>query len=303
MSQARTPTKPPKRGATAPTSQTPTGSRGAKAGRNAEDGDADKDDDVRRDMTDELDRERKTSDADSSSGAVPESEAEREIPDPVPPRSPSPAAAPRARPSVFRAAGRVGKFDSNSIRIAHVQLTTRGEPNANPSPALYMSGYGLAGLFESFASTAKNDAVEKRNSLRTIWNGAFRTNRLLSKLTNCAASGTFQYCCHPDDADKHTMRDKIFPLWSWVGFRGARRKTDANRQQDMITDTANEVKRIVAWFENSNKNANALTCEFGTLSAEQESWNVFVREKNALRGRRDPKKATALESMACFDLD
>ena len=254
-------------------------------------------------MTDELDLERKTGDADASGGAVPESEAEREIPVPDPPRSPSPAAASRARPAVFRAAGRVGRFDSNSIRIAHVQLTTRGEPNANPSPALYMSGYGLADLFESFASTATNDAVEKRMSLRTIWNGALRTDRFLCTLTNCAALGTFQYCCHPDDADKHTMRDKIFPQWSWVGFRGARRKNDANGKQDMITDTANEVKRIVAWFENPNKNANALTCEFGVLSVEQESWNVFVREKNALRGGRDPKKATALASMACFDLD
>ena len=73
--------------------------------------------------------------------------------------------------------------------------------------------------------------------------------------------------------------------------------------QNSITDAANEVKRIVAWFQNTNKNANALTCEFGVLSVEQESWNVFVREKNALRGGRDPKKATALASMACFDLD
>ena len=176
---------------------------------------------------------------------------------------------------------------------------TRGEPNANPSPALYMSGYGLADLFESFASTATNDAVEKRKSLRTIWNGASRTDRILCTLTNCAASGTFQYCCHPDDADKHTMRDKIFPQWSWVGFRGARRKNDANGTQDTITDTANEVKRIVSWFENTTKNANGLTCEFGDLSVEQGSWNVFVREKNALRGGRDPKKATALASMAC----
>ena len=71
----------------------------------------------------------------------------------------------------------------------------------------------------------------------------------------------------------------------------------------MITDTANEAKRIVRWFENMDKNTNALSCEFGCLSAEQDSWNVFVREKNALRGGRDPKKATALATMACFDLD
>ena len=99
------------------------------------------------------------------------------------------------------------------------------------------------------------------------------------------------------------MRDKIFPEWSWVGFRGARRKNEVTGSQDAITDTANEVKRIVRWFQNTDKNANALTCEFGCLSAEQESWNVFVREKNALRGGRDPKKATALASVACFDLD
>ena len=112
-----------------------------KAARSADDSGADKDeDDVRRDMTDKLDLERKTSDADSSGGAVTETEAEREIPVPEPPRSPSPAAASRARPAVFRAAGRVGRFDSNSIRIAHVQLTTRGEPNANPSPALTCPG-------------------------------------------------------------------------------------------------------------------------------------------------------------------
>ena len=48
---------------------------------------------------------------------------------------------------------------------------------------------------------------------------------------------------------------------------------------------------------------NGLTCAFGDLSAEQADWNVFVREKNALRGGRDPKKATALDSMASFDLD
>jgi hypothetical protein len=71
----------------------------------------------------------------------------------------------------------------------------------------------------------------------------------------------------------------------------------------MITDTANEVKRIVRWFENTHKNTNAFTCEFGCLAVEKESWNVFVREKNALRGGRDPKKAAALASIACFDLD
>jgi len=135
--------------------------------RSADGGGRDKDDDdVRRDMTEELDREPTTSDADAPSGAVSEGDAEGDMPAPDPPRAPSPAAVSRARPAVFRAAGRVGKFDSNSIRIANVQLTTRGEPNANPSPALYMSGYGLADLFESFASTATNDAVEKRNSLR-----------------------------------------------------------------------------------------------------------------------------------------
>ena len=65
MSQARTPTKPAKRAAAAPTSHTPTGSRGAKAARNADERVGDKDDDdVRRDMTDELELERKTSDAD-----------------------------------------------------------------------------------------------------------------------------------------------------------------------------------------------------------------------------------------------
>jgi len=251
-------------------------------------------------MTGELDNETKTSDAE---GAVAESEAERVSPAPDPPRQSAPPAASRAYPTVFRAAGRVGRVDSSSIRIAHVVLMTRGEPNANPSPALFMSGYGLADLFESFASTASNDAVDKRKSLRTIWNGASRTDRTLFTLTNCAASGTFQYCCHPDDADKHTMRDKIFPQWSWVGFRGARRKNDANGKQGTITDTANEVKRIVSWFENTTKNANGLTCEFGKLSVEQMEWNVFVREKNVLRGGRDPKKATALESMASFDLD
>ena len=305
MSQARTPTKQPaKRGAAASTSQTPTGSRGAKAARNADGGVDDKDeDDVRRDMTQELDREPTTGDADAPSESVSEGEVERETPAPDPPRSPSPAAASRARPAVFRAAGRVGQLDSNSIRIANVQLTTRGEPNANPSPALYMSGYGLTDLFESFASTATNDAVEKRNSLRTIWNGALRTDQLLRTLTNCASLGTFQYCCHPQDADKHTMREHIFPKWSWVGFRGARRKTGADSNPDPIMDTANEVKRIVAWFQNPMKNANAFTCEFGVLNVEQDSWNVFVREKNALRGGRDPKKATALASMACFDLD
>ena len=82
-----------------------------------------------------------------------------------------------------------------------------------------MSGNGLADLFESFASTATNDCVEKRMSFRTIWNGALRTDRVLCTLTKwCAALGTFQYCRHPDDADKGTMRGKIFPHWSWVGF-------------------------------------------------------------------------------------
>ena len=117
------------------------------------------------------------------------------------------------------------------------------------------------------------------------------------------AAGTFQYCCHPGDADKHTMRAKIFPLWSWVGFRGARRTNEATGVTDTITDTANEVQRIARWFGNVEKNTNGFTCEFGYLGVEQESWNVFVREKNALRGGRDPKKATALASMACFDLD
>ena len=187
MSQARTPTKPPKRAAAAPTSQTPTGSRGAKLARNADDGGGEKDEgDVRRDMSGELELERETSDAGSSGGAVAEHDAEREIPVPEAPRSPSPAAASRARPAVFRSVGRVGRADSNSIRIAHVQLMTRGEPNANPSPSLYMSGYGLADLFESFATTAKNDCVEKRMSLRTIWNGASRTDRVLCTLTKCA---------------------------------------------------------------------------------------------------------------------
>ena len=251
-------------------------------------------------MTAEFDNETKTGDAE---GAVAETEAERASPAPAPPRQSAPLAASRAYPTVFRAAGRVGRVESSTIRIAHVLLMTRGEPNANPSPALFMSGYGLADLFESFASTASKDAVDKRKSLRTIWNGASRTDRTLFTLTNCAASGTFQYCCHPDDADKHTIRDNIFPQWSWVGFRGARRKNEANGAQDTITDTANEVKRIVSWFENTTKNANGLTCAFGDLSVEQADWNVFVREKNALRGGRDPKKATALDSMASFDLD
>ena len=67
------------------------------------------------------------------------------------------------------------------------------------------------------------------------------------------------------------MREQIFPQWSWVGFRGARRKSDANGKQDTITDTANEVKRIVRWFENAHKNTNAFACEFGYLRVEQES--------------------------------
>ena len=304
MSQPRTPPKAAKRSAAPPTSQTTTVQRDPKVARTADDTGANKDDDkdddpVRRDMTVELDLEGNKSDADDSGGAV----AASEVSVPDPPRSPSPAAASRARPAVFQAAGRVGRFDSNTIRLAYVLLTTRGEPNANPSPALCMSGFGLADLFESFASTATNDAVETRKSLCTIWNGALRTDRFLCAVTNCAAIGTFQYCCHPSDADKHTMREAIFPLWSWVGFRGARRKSDASGKQDTITDTGNEVKRIVAWFQNTKKNANALACEFGELRVEQESWNIFVREKNALRGGRDAKKAKALASMASFDLD
>ena len=181
MSQARTPTK---RAAAASTTQTPTGSRGSKAARSADDGGRDKDDDdVRRDMTAEFDNETKTGDAE---GAVAETEAERASPAPAPPRQSAPLAASRAYPPFFREAGRVGRSDSSTIRIAHVQLMTRGEPNANPSPALYMSGYGLADLFESFASTASKDAVDKRKSLRTIWNGMSRTDRILFTLTNCA---------------------------------------------------------------------------------------------------------------------
>ena len=183
MSQARTPT-PTKRGAPASTTQVLTASRGSKALRSADDGGRDKDDDdVRRDMTAEFDDETKAGDAE---GAVAETDAERASPAPAPPRQSAPLAASRAYPPFFREAGRVGRADSSTIRIAHVQLMTRGEPNANPSPALYMSGYGLADLFESFASTASKDAVDKRKSLRTIWNGMSRTDRILFTLTNCA---------------------------------------------------------------------------------------------------------------------
>ena len=193
MSQARTPTKP-KRAAAAPTSQTPTGQRGAKVARNADDVGGDKDeDDVRRDTSGELELEHETDNAGASGGAVAEHDADREIPVPEPLRPPSPVAASRARPAVFRSVGRIGLADSNSIRIAHVQLMTRGEPNANPSPSLYMSGYGLPDLFESFATTAKNNCVEKRMSLRTIWNGASCNDHVLCTLTTCVALGTFQY--------------------------------------------------------------------------------------------------------------
>ena len=299
MSQARTPTKPKRSVAETP-SQTPTGPRGAKAARNAKDGDKD-DSDVRRDMRGELELEPAEGD---SSGAVAEHEADGKtlVPELLP--TPSPAAASRARLAVFWSEGRVGRVGSDKIRIAYVELMTRGEPNANPSPSLYMSGYGLADLFESFAKTAAQDSLEKLMSLRTIWNGACCDDRVRFTLTKYDAAGMFEYCCHPDDADKHTMRDNIFPLWSWVGFRGARRKkNEATSAHDTITDTASEVSRIVRWFQNTEKNTNAFACEFGRLSVEQESWNVFVREKNALRGGRDPKKAVALASMACFDLD
>ena len=107
MSQARTPTKP-KRGAAAAaqTSQTPTGPRGAKVARTDDDVDGDKDDDdVRRDMSGELELEQADGE---SGGAVAENEANREtpVPEPLPPSSP--VAASRARlpgPAVFQSEG------------------------------------------------------------------------------------------------------------------------------------------------------------------------------------------------------
>ena len=178
MPQARTPTKP-KRAITETPSQTPTGPRGAKAARNAKDGDK-YDDDVRRDMRGELELEPAEGD---SGGAVAEHEADGKtlVPELLP--TPSPAAASRARLAVFWSEGRVGRVGSDKIRIAYVELMTRGEPNANPSPSLYMSGYGLADLFESFAKTAAQDSLEKLMSLRTIWNGACCDDRVRFTLT------------------------------------------------------------------------------------------------------------------------
>ena len=176
-SQPRTPSK---RSASESASVTTTTKDGSKTARKANNGEKDEGD-VRRNMRGELEAEHRSDD--ESGGAVAEHDANRATPAPAPLPLAAPPPARRAVPSVFHPESRVGRAGSCTIRLAYVQLLTRGEANANPSPALVMSGYGLADMMESFATTAENDQIEKRTSLRTIFNGTSFTDRAWCTLT------------------------------------------------------------------------------------------------------------------------